>query len=272
MDAVDRDVSYHVTAVSLEWDIFSQVGGGEIPQVLTVRVVNGNVVIKHADIDYPIVVLGPDWGRMTAEERGALPKTLAEYDQSPRLREAMEHMAREGIAQITIRWDTQAWDALGRPLGTIGPDETGHISYQSPGQNGVLDDSSGRDMTAGSTAVITINSAAVSGTYEAAKAIMHELRHPVVAGVMPLDEWQVEQDEADMFREVWKTNGPLENDEMRYLEGSTIVGSRDADAASGDAGNDTLSGLTGNDILNGGLGDDLVMGGEAWTDSRALRL
>lgn len=92
----DVDVSsgppvYHrqVTVASGTWDIFGQEGGGDTYQMLDISVVEGNIVIKHPDIDYPFIIPDGDWDKMTRDEQAAILKTIAEYDQSPMLREAI---------------------------------------------------------------------------------------------------------------------------------------------------------------------------------------
>ena len=252
-DALHDDSFISITSVNI--DIFAQVGGGDSLTILGFTIENGNLIVRHPDISFPFIFRPSDWNRASVEQQAAILKTIAEYDQSSRVRDAIEHMERQGISEVEVRVDDYKFNHDGTVLAPFRAGETGFISYVM-----MDNDPTGRDMQNGSRVVITLNDK-LNGATAFAKAFMHELRHPFVPGIDDIDDDQIRDEEDVMFNEIFQTNGSDEDNSHDYLPERTVVGSRFADVVTSGDGNDTLAGLSGNDTLNGGGGNDLVMGG-----------
>lgn len=248
--------NWHISYTNNQWlyDLFAQTGGGQTMQVIEITQVEGAVLVKLPGINFPLRVPSADWGRMSASERAAFLKTMTEFAESPKLKEALDHYSAEGIVEIEVHYDNQPYGLDGTTSGSFAPGEQGRVVYSAQSGSG------GTNLTSGTKIVISINSSEVNGAAELSLTLLHELRHPFVPGVNGSDEAQVELDASRMYNDIWRTDGSLESLDG-YSGSRTIVGSQYNDTATGSGGNDTMSGLSGNDSFNGGAGDDYLLGG-----------
>jgi hypothetical protein len=246
--------NWHISYASNQWlyDLFAQTGGGETMQVVEITQVSGAVLVKLPGIAFPLRIPSADWVRMGKDERASFLKTMTEFAESPKLKQALEYYAAEGISEIEIHYDDQPFNLDGT-RGAFRANQSGQVDY-------IAHNSAGTDLKAGGKIVISINSDLANSASKFSKALLHELRHPIVPGIEETDEGRVLLDAEQMYNDIWNTDGSMESLEG-YSGSRTIVGSQYNDNATGSTGNDTMAGLSGNDSLNGGAGDDHVLGG-----------
>jgi hypothetical protein len=235
-------------------NLFEQPQGEEVARVVSISIINGDVVVRLPGYEFGLKVPAADWADMSRDQRGAFIKMMSEFQESPKLLEALNHLAEHNVSEVIVRFDDMIHQVGANPIPWPG-DDKGAISYLAePGSRGV-------DIRNGTAVVITINSDVVRSAREFATTLAHEFRHPVVPGFEGIDEGPVEHDGKQIWSDIFDTPNSTERSGQDYLDGVTFIGSKHADAVTGSSASDTLTGLFGNDVLNGAAGDDLVLGG-----------
>lgn len=250
---VEAAPSYQFAAPSTIEDFFAQYGGGETIQTTSVEQTSDGVQITIPGLSFPILIKGADWGRMNGVEKAAVVKMMTEFNESQNLKDALAHLSNQNIRSLIIHYDTMPYDQKNVRRGEFGSTQDGYIAY-------IATSNDGTSVKPGTDVVITINEARVSGSSEFARALAHEISHPIVPGTNMDDESIADDWEVRIYNDIFRTNGTIEGVEA-YRSSITVSGSRYDDTVVAGSGNDALAGFSGNDSLHGGDGDDLVLGG-----------
>ncbi|HEX8643609.1 MAG TPA: hypothetical protein VF702_06810 [Allosphingosinicella sp.] len=254
---------------SAEWQ--HGIGGGDAP--VRVRMIQDgeNVIFVFEDIGIRIRIPLVEWNDMSDPQRRTMTYVFQHYDQSDRLVAALTHYAREGVAEIIVRFDTRSHQTDGTSV-EFNRYSNGSIAGATVDSDWNTSDITKTDLLPGSTIVISINSAHPANDimYVFAKTIIHELLHPWVPETLQRDGTMGDEDQLqgpdraggivdeeykDIFDVAPDKIGPGAEVGVAYL------GSRGSDNDVGTLGNDVMAGMEGNDVLNGMGGADLLAGG-----------
>jgi hypothetical protein len=141
---------------------------------------------------------------MSSAQKGAFIKLMAEFAQSPRLVEFLNHMQSQGVSEIEIHFDNKMHHLDGK----IGPFETLDTSEQvewekAPNQNDET------DLKLGTKVVISINSNLVHSDTRFVELVIHALGHPYM-GISEADEAWLRTRESTIREEIFNTPGATE--------------------------------------------------------------
>ena len=160
---------------------------------------------------YEIAALGikirisiEDWEGLSPSARNALFFILDNYDKSPHLALALQHLKNQDVTEIFIRRGSQGWNFDGSRYNFGNHQLAGVSSYSL--------NADGTDLAAGSAVVITFNSNhwGVGIGDVVGKGLIHELFHPYVPDApTPSDPFGDHVIVEDLTNDAWRRIVPL---------------------------------------------------------------
>ena len=185
----------------LEWAVYvprnapdplTEEGGNELPQVATLEMIDGDLIVRLPSYSFEIKVLAEDWARMGAAERAGFIKMMTEFKDSPMFVQTLDNLQAQNPGSVVIRYSSQIHSANGAPAVDFPQNQVGNLST-------VPDPSDPSRIAAGSAVVISITSSLLpnNGIYPMERmpdgslvqitlpwVIAHELRHTFYAGML----------------------------------------------------------------------------------------